>query len=61
MNTNIKNEVEAAGYKAPDGGTDLINILLVELAKNVPGKEEGHKLHRLLGTLFSRKVKAEEK
>ncbi len=49
------------GRKAPEGGTDLINILFVELAKNVSGEEEGHRLHRLLGTLFSKKMKPGEK
>ncbi len=49
------------GGKAPDDGTDLINILFVELARKVSGEEEGHRLHRLLGTLFSKKMKPGEK
>ena len=49
------------GKKPPEGGTDLVNILFVELAKQVPGKEEGHRLHRLLGALFSKDMKVAEK
>lgn len=49
------------GHSEPDGGLDLMNILLVELAKDVPDADAGRRLHRLLGTLFSRKMKGTEK
>ena len=49
------------GQSKLKGGLDLLNIFFVELARNVPDAKTGHKLHRLLGTLFSKKLKIAEK
>lgn len=49
------------GQSRLKGGLDLLNIFFVELARNVPNAKTGHKLHRLLGTLFSKKLKIAEK
>lgn len=51
----------AFGKAGLTGGTDLINILFVELAKEVSGAEAGHRLHRLLGALFSKRMAAGKK
>ena len=43
------------------GREDLVNIVMVGLAKEISAKEEKHELHRLLGTLLSETLKEEEK
>lgn len=43
------------------GKLDLINIVMIGLAKNLPEKDEEYKLHRLLGALLSQKLTANEK
>ena len=48
-----KTEIEKAG--------DLIHIILLGLAKNLPPYTEENKLHRLLGALFTNELTADEK
>ena len=43
------------------GREDLVNIVMVGLAKEISAKEEKYELHRLLGTLLSETLKEEEK
>ena len=52
---------ELEGRKEWKGRTDLINIIMIGLSKTLPEQGEGKTLHRLLGTLFSRQLEAEEK
>ena len=54
-----KEEVE--GRKEWKGRTDLINIIMIGLSEKLPEQGEGKILHRLLGTLFSKQLEAEEK
>ena len=44
-----------------EGKQDLLNIVLIGLAKELPGQNEKHELHRLLGTLLSKKLSQSEK
>ena len=43
------------------GREDLVNIVMIGLAKEISPKEEKHELHRLLGALLSETLKEEEK
>ena len=43
------------------GGLDLLNIVLIGLTDELPEHNEKHELHRLLGTLFSAKLPADER
>ena len=43
------------------GKQDMINIVLIGLAKELPGQDEKHESHRLLGTLLSKKLTQNEK
>lgn len=43
------------------GRTDLINIVMIGLEKQLPEQSEEYNLHRLLGTLFSQELDAKEK
>lgn len=43
------------------GGIDLLNIVLLGLAEDLPKKAEKYELHRLLGALLSSKLKVDEK
>lgn len=49
------------GNREWKGRTDLINIIMIGLTSEVPEYNEEHKLHRLLCTLFSAQLEAEEK
>ena len=44
-----------------EGKLDLLNIMFIGLGNKMPEHDEKHKLHRLLGTLLSEKLKPEEK
>lgn len=43
------------------GDIDLLNIVLLGLAEDLPKKAEKYELHRLLGALFTSKLKVDEK
>lgn len=43
------------------GNMDMVNIVMIGLAKEPAGNAENHRLHRLLGVLLSDTMKAEEK
>ena len=43
------------------GNLDLVNIVMIGLAKELPKHEEMYELHRLLGALFSRVLTREER
>ncbi len=43
------------------GNMDMVNIVMIGLAKEPAGNAENHGLHRLLGVLLSDTMKAEEK
>ncbi len=43
------------------GNLDLFNIIMIGLAGELPENSERYELHRLLGTLLSRKLSANEK
>lgn len=43
------------------GKLDLLNIVMVGLSKEIPGREEDCELHRLLSALLSSKMEAPEK
>ncbi len=43
------------------GGLDLLNIVLIGVAKELPEQKEKYELHRLLSTLFSMELTTDEK
>ena len=43
------------------GNLDISNIVMIGLAKEIPPREEKYELHRLLGTLLSQTMTAEQK
>ena len=45
----------------PKGNLDLLNIIMLGLAKNLPEHDETYELHRLLGALLSKKLTIDEK
>ena len=49
------------GKTAIEKAGDLIHIILLGLAKNLPPYTEENKLHRLLGALFTNELTADEK
>ena len=49
------------GKTAIEKAGDLIHIILLGLAKNLPSYTEKNKLHRLLGALFTNELTADEK
>ena len=44
-----------------EGKQDMLNIVLVGLAKELPRRDEKHELHRLLGALLSKSLTQSEK
>lgn len=57
---HLTNERFAGEYEWR-GGLDLLNIVLIGIPDRLPKPNEGHELHRLLGTLLSGELAAEEK
>lgn len=43
------------------GNLDLLNIIMIDLAKELPEHDETYELHRLLGALLSRELTVDEK
>ena len=43
------------------GDLELLNIIMIGIAENIPAKEEGYELHRLLATILSSNLEAKEK
>ena len=43
------------------GKKDLFNIVMIGLAKELPGRDEQNELHRLLGALLSKELTIDEK
>lgn len=43
------------------GGLDLLNIVLIGMSDGLPEHDKEHELHRLLGTLLSEEMPAEER
>ena len=43
------------------GNLDLLNIIMIGLAKELPAHDETYELHRLLGALLSRELTVDEK
>ena len=43
------------------GKKDLFNIVMIGLAKKLPGHDEQNELHRLLGALLSKELTVDEK
>ena len=44
-----------------EGKQDMLNIVLIGLAKELPRQDEKHELHRLLGALLSKSLTQSEK
>lgn len=44
-----------------EGKIDLINIIMIGIAKELPEQDERYELHRLLGALLSQKLTVDEK
>ncbi len=49
------------GKQTWKGNEDMLNVILIGLAKELPKQDESHYLHRLLGTLLSQDLSANEK
>ena len=49
------------GNQVWKGKLDILNIVMIGLAKEIPHREEKYELHRLLGTLLSQSMTAEQK
>lgn len=43
------------------GDLELLNIIMIGIAENIPAKEDGYELHRLLATILSSNLEANEK
>lgn len=66
MDGNSMNHIHLADDKVIGshewkGKLDLLNIVLVGLARDLPGRDGGYALHRLLGALLSKELTADEK
>lgn len=49
------------GSRQWSGKLDMLNVVLVGLARQLPAQGEKHELHRLLGALFSEELSVDEK
>lgn len=66
MDENIMNYIHLTndniiGSYEWKGKLDLLNIVMIGLAKELPGHDERYELHRLLGTLLSKELTVDEK
>ena len=52
---------DVIGHEEWKGYVDLLNLVMIGLRDNLSKKEEGHGLHRLLGTIFLPSVTKQEK
>lgn len=52
---------DVIGFYEWKGKLDLLNIVMIGLAKELPEHDEIYELHRLLGALFSQKLTVDEK
>lgn len=43
------------------GNLELLNIIMIGIAEDIPAKEEGYELHRLLAAILSSNLEAKEK
>ena len=54
-------EQQIIGSHKWKGDLDLLNIIIIGIAKNLPEKEEKYELHRLLSALLSSDLEVEDK
>ena len=54
-------EEQIIGSHKWKGDLDLLNIIMIGIAKNLPEKEEKYELHRLLAALLSSNLEVEDK
>ena len=54
-------EEQIIGSHKWKGDLELLNIIMIGIAKNLPEKEEKYELHRLLATLLSSNLEVEDK
>ena len=54
-------EESLLGEEQWKGRLDLLNIIMIGLAEEIPEQDEEYELHRLLGTLLSQHLEAKEK
>lgn len=52
---------DVIGFYEWKGKLDLLNIIMIGLAKELPGYNETYELHRLLGALLSKELSIDEK
>lgn len=57
----LRENIKRLGSYEWDGKIDLLNIVLIGLSKELPEHDEKYELHRLLGTLLSKKLTSDEK
>ena len=66
MNENSMSHIhltkdDVIGFYEWKGKLDLFNIIMIGLAKKLPGYNETYELHRLLGALLSKELSVDEK
>lgn len=52
---------EFKGNHSWKGNLELLNVIMIGIAEEIPAKSENHELHRLLGSLLSEKLMVDEK
>ena len=61
MNHIYLMQKELVGSYQWKGNLDLLNIVMIGLAKRIPPQSKAYELHRLLGTLLSQELTVEQK
>ena len=61
MEENTMSHIHLIGSYEWKGNLDLLNIIMIGLAKELPEHDETYELHRLLGALLSRELTVDEK